>query len=411
MTRRVAVTGIGLVTPVGTTTTHSWQALCRGDSGITTLEDPLIASYPVRIAGRVTGEQPQIDALLSPKEQHKADRFIQLSLLAAVNAIDDAQLLLTDEEKLRTGVYTGVSIGGLGSIVEAAELLADRGMRRISPYLIPKLITNEAAGAVSIRYGLQGPAMSMSSACSSGADAIGQAYRAITSGICDVMIAGGTESVIEPIAIAGFGNMRALAQWDGDPTQASRPFDARRCGFVIAEGAGMLVLEDMDRAVAREATIYAEMVGYAATADAYHTTALHPEGRGARNAIEQAIAQSGAQKNEIGYINAHGTSTKMNDAVESAVIASIFDEHRPLVSSTKSMTGHMLGAAGGVEAGITALALHHRMAPPTINLDTPDKGCALNHVRESAQSFEQEYALSNSFGFGGSNAVLMFKRG
>ena len=265
MTRRVVITGIGMVTPVGATTSQSWDAVSTGRSGIDCVTDERLSEYPIRIAGLVTGEQGQLDQLLSVKDQHRADRFIHLGLIAGTQAVADAGITFSDELKLRTGVYVGVSMGGVNSIITAAQQVNQQGLRRVSPYLIPKSIANQAASALSIRYDLRGPAMSVSSACSSGADAIGQAYRAIMSGHCDVMLAGGTESVVDPMVFAGFGNMRALAHWPGDPTEASRPFDAQRCGFVMAEGAGMLMLEERLHAQRRGATIYAELMGYGAT--------------------------------------------------------------------------------------------------------------------------------------------------
>lgn len=410
MKRRVVVTGIGLVTPVGTTTQHSWQALCQGQSGIGVLDDPAFLSYHIRIAGLVQGEQAALDELLSVKEQRKTDRFTHLGLLAAAQAVAQADATSDVVDRTRAGVYLGVGIGGLASIESAAADVQERGLSRVSPYLIPKAVSNEAASAISIAWNLQGPTLSVSSACSSGADAIGLAYQSIVGGTTDMMVAGGVESVITPLAMAGFGNMRALARWQGDPTHASRPFDEQRCGFVMAEGAGMLVLEEEQAARKRGAHIIAEMVGYGSTSDAHHATAIHPEGRGARAAIASVLAQAGCKPEQVAYVNAHGTSTKMNDAIEAQTINHIFGTHGPLVSSTKSMTGHMLGAAGGVEAGVAILALRDQVAPPTLNLENPDAACQLNHVRGEAKSFTGEYAMSNSFGFGGSNAVLMFKK-
>lgn len=410
MKRRVVVTGVGLVTPLGNTTQSTWEAACAGTSGIAPLHEPEFADYPVRIAGRVTHDQAALEQLLSAKEQRKTDRFTQLGLLAATQAVAQAGGLEQLANRTRAGVYLGVGIGGLATIVAAARDAQERGLSRVSPLLIPKAVSNEAASAISIAWDLQGPTLSVSSACSSGADALGLAYQNIMSGNVDLMVAGGVESVVTPLAMAGFGNMRALARWQGDPTQASRPFDSDRTGFVIAEGAGVLVLEEEQSAQARGADIMAYLSAYGSTADAYHTTAIHPEGRGARAAIAAALAQAECKPEQVSYINAHGTGTKMNDLIESEVIADLFGNSAPLVSSTKSMTGHMLGAAGGVEAGFCVLALRDQLAPPTINLDNPDPACALNHVHHTAQSFDGQYALSNSFGFGGSNAVLLFKK-
>jgi 3-oxoacyl-[acyl-carrier-protein] synthase II len=404
---------LGLVTPTGITTAQTWHALCAGTSGITELHDPLLAEYPVRIAGSVTGEQEALNEVLSPREQDRTDRFIHLAMLAATEAMQQARIEeVAEDTRERAGVYLGVSVGGVHTIVDAVNECARTGVRRVSPFLIPKLINNEGASAISIRWGLKGPVMSVSSACSSGSDAIGQAYQAIMSGQTDLMVAGGAESATTPVTVGGFGNMRALAQWKGVPSQASRPFDAQRCGFVIAEGAGILVLEEYDAARTRGAAIIGEIVGYGCTADAYHTTALHPEGEGGQRAMVSALQQAGVTPDQIGYINAHGTSTRMNDAVETAIIKKVLGEaaYNVAISSTKSMMGHTLGAAGGIEAGIALLALQHQVAPPTINLQTLDPACDLNYTPHKAQSFNGDYALSNSFGFGGSNAVLIMKR-
>ena len=412
--RRVAVTGIGLVSPLGVGTQTSWRAACEGRSGIVTLNDEALAHYPVKIAGRVPPVDEHLSIFLSAKEQNKTDRFSHLALLAAREAIAHANYPdFTDEERARTGVYVGVGIGGIGSIVSAVRNMDSRGLKRVSPYLIPKVISNEAASLISISWDFQGPALSMNSACSSGADALGQAFRAIQSGAVDAMMAGGAESSITPLALAGFGNMRALARNAENPQAASRPFDKDRSGFVLAEGAGILLLEEWERAKRRGATIYAEMVGYGATCDAYHTTALHPEGVGGQRAVKMALEQAQIAPEAVAYINAHGTSTHMNDLVETTVLKKVFGEHayRGLaVSSTKSMTGHMLGAAGGVEAGFVALALHSGVMPPTINLDKPDPACDLDYIPHEARALSGAYALSNSFGFGGSNVVLAFKK-
>ena len=411
--RRVAITGIGLVTPLGISTEQTWRALLAGQSGISSLDDPLLDGYPIRYAGLVQNEQEALDQLLTPKEQNRTDRFIHLAMLAASQAMQQANLpSLSPEEAARAGVYVGVSVGGVHTIVDAVNECARSGVRRVSPFLIPKLINNEGASAISIRWGLKGPVMSVSSACSSGADAIGQAYMSIVSGQTDMMVAGGAESAVTPLTIGGFGNMRALANWQGDPREASRPFDGKRCGFVMAEGAGILVLEELSAAEARGATIIAELVGYGCTADAFHTTALHPDGEGGQRALRSVLHQAGITPEQIGYINAHGTSTRMNDAVETGIIKQVLGDHayQVAISSTKSMTGHMLGAAGGVEAGIAALALQQQIAPPTINLTNPDPACDLNYTPHEAQSFSGEYALSQSFGFGGSNTVLGLKK-
>ena len=416
--QRVVITGIGLVTPVGSDTQTTWQALCAGTSGITLNDRCQLGDYPCRVAGLVRYDQSQIDAIFSPKHQSKTDRFIHLAVLAGDQALRDAGLTKEDPiGRHRCGVYVGVGIGGLTSITQSVVDVQQHGLHRLSPFVIPKVISNQAAGWLSMLWNLQGPVNAVVSACSSGADAIGLAFRAIRDGYADYMVAGGAESCIVPVAIAGFGNMRALSTWQGEPHQASRPFDKQRSGFVLAEGAGILVLEREDLARRRGAHIYAELVGYGASADAYHITAMHPEGRGAVLAVQSALDDARIDTSMIGYINAHGTSTTMNDAVETMVLKKVFgaaiDPHvhdHIVVSSTKSMTGHMLGAAGGVEAAVTALALEAQVFPPTINLDEPDPACDLDYIPHHAREKKVSYALSNSFGFGGSNAVLALKR-
>jgi len=324
---------------------------------------------------------------------------------------------LFPEQRDRFGAYVGVGVGGLSSIVEGGLQLQTQGMRRISPFLLPRVICNQAAGWLSMQWQLQGPITAIVNACSSGADAFGLAFRAIRDGYADYMLTGGTESCITPISIAGFGNMRALTQWSGDPAHASRPFERNRTGCVLAEGAGIVVLERKDLAEKRGASIYAEVVGYGATSDAYHITAMHPEARGSVQAIEQALHDAQIDRSVINYINAHGTATQMNDALETVAIKKVFGDYvdmhnknRCIISSTKSMTGHMLGAAGGVEVALSALALKHQIVPPTINLDESDPVCDLDYVPHEARDASLEYAMSNSFGFGGANSVIVLKR-
>jgi len=415
---QVVITGIGLVTPVGNDAITTWQALIAGKSGISKNDRFSVGDYPCTVAGLVRGEQESLDLLMSQKNQTKADRFIHLAMLAGSQAMRDAGLCETlPEQRDRFGAYIGVGVGGLSSIVDGGLQLQNQGMRRISPFLLPRVISNQAAGWLSMQWQLQGPITAIVNACSSGADALGLAFRAIRDGYADYMLAGGTESCITPVSIAGFGNMRALTQWSGDPAQASRPFERNRSGFVMAEGAGIIVLERKDLAEKRGAQIYAEIVGYGAASDAYHITAMHPDGRGAVTAIEQALQEAQINREKIGYINAHGTATQMNDALETMVIKKVFGNHvdvhnknRCLVSSTKSMTGHMLGAAGGVEAALCALALKHQVVPPTINLDTPDPVCDLDYVPHQARDISMDYALSNSCAFGGGNSAIILKR-
>ncbi len=415
---RVAITGIGLVTPVGLTTQETWQALCEGRSGTSYLQHPDIDSYLYKAVGHVTGEQERLDAIVDKKIQRKTDRFIHLGLMAAHEAMEDAGLSKEfPENRERFGSLVGVGIGGLGIVGETATNLQNRGPKGVSPFSIPKAINNMAPNWLSMAWNLQGPTAALTSACSSGADAFGHAFRMIRDGYADYMLTGGTEACSLPIALVSFGNMRALSAWQGDAKKASRPFDADRTGFVLAEGAGILLLERYDLAEKRGATIYAEAVGYGATADAHHITAMHPEGIGASRAFAQAFDDAGIDRSEIGYVNAHGTGTPMNDAVETTVLKKVFGEHidpsnddHILVSSTKSMTGHMIGATGGAEIAFTALALKHQLVPPTINLDTPDPACDLDYVPHKARQKTMTHAATSSFGFGGGNAVVVLKK-
>lgn len=415
---RVVITGIGLVTPVGNDAPSTWQSLCAGASGITANNQEIFNGCQCRVAGFVRYDQTKLDAIFSAKHQAKTDRFIHLAVLAGDEALRDAGFSETyPSERSRCGVYLGVGIGGISGIAQSLSDVQQYGLHRVSPFVIPKVISNQAAGWLSMLWNLQGPVNAIVSACSSGADAIGLAFRAIRDGYADCMVAGGAESCIVPVAIAGFGNMRTLSMWQGEPTAASRPFDKHRSGFVLAEGAGILILEREDYARKRGAHIYAELVGYGATADAHHITAMHPEGRGAEQAIKYALTDARINTIDIGYINAHGTATVMNDMLETMVLKKVFGQSimpetrdHIVVSSIKSMTGHMLGAAGGVEAVITAIALKAQLFPPTINLDEADPSCDLDYIPHKAQEKKVLYALSNSFGFGGSNAVLALKR-
>jgi 3-oxoacyl-[acyl-carrier-protein] synthase II len=416
---RVVITGIGLVNPLGNDTQTTWQGIIAGRSGIRTIPKEFgLSAYHVTTAGLVTDEQAWLDKVLPAKFHSKTDRFIHLSLIAGHQAMVDSGLDQTvPENRERFGAYVGVGMGGLGSVTEAVRDLDHGGFKKLSPFIIPKTISNLAPAWLSMQWNLQGPITAFTNACSSSADAIGVAFRLIRDGYADYMLAGGAECCTVPIAIVGFGNMRALSTWSGDPAQASRPFDRDRTGFVIAEGAAVLILERLDMAQARGAHIYAELVGYGASADAYHITAMHPEARGAVAAMQHALADANIQPSAIGYINAHGTGTPMNDPTETLALKKVFghliDPSNPehiCVSSTKSMTGHMLGAAGATEAAFTALALQRGILPPTINLDTPDTACDLDYIPHHARQQTIDYALSNSFGFGGGNAVLVIKR-
>lgn len=407
--RRVVVTGLGLVTPLGTGVEKTWKALCAGESGIgrITRFDP--TGYDAQIAGEVKDFDPA--QFIEKKEIKKMDTFIHYAVGASQLAVDDAKLTVAPEEATRVGVYIGSGIGGLGSIEHYHDVLREKGPGRVSPFFIPMTIINLASGQVAIRVGAKGPNSCAVTACATGNHCIGDAYRLIQRDDADVMIAGGAEAAITPLGVAGFASAKALSFRNDDPTKASRPFDKDRDGFVLGEGAGVVVLEELEHARARGARIYAEVIGYAMNSDAYHITAPPEEGEGAVRCMEMALKDAGVAKTDIGYINAHGTST-MADAIETKAIKHVFGEqaYRIPVSSTKSMTGHLLGAAGGIEAVFSILALHHGMLPPTINLDHPDPACDLDYVPNTARPVQTQVVLSNSFGFGGVNACLLFRR-
>ena len=407
--RRVVVTGLGLVTPLGTGVEKTWKALCAGESGIgrITRFDP--TGYDAQIAGEVKDFDPA--QFIEKKEIKKMDTFIHYAVGASQLAVDDAKLKVAPEEATRVGVYIGSGIGGLGSIEHYHDVLREKGPGRVSPFFIPMTIINLASGQVAIRVGAKGPNSCAVTACATGNHCIGDAYRLIQRDDADVMIAGGAEAAITPLGVAGFASAKALSFRNDDPTKASRPFDKDRDGFVLGEGAGVVVLEELEHARARGARIYAEVIGYAMNSDAYHITAPPEEGEGAVRCMEMALKDASVAKTDIGYINAHGTST-MADAIETKAIKHVFGEqaYRIPVSSTKSMTGHLLGAAGGIEAVFSILALHHGILPPTINLDHPDPACDLDYVPNTARSVQTQVVLSNSFGFGGVNACLLFRR-
>ena len=407
--RRVVVTGLGLVTPLGTGVEKTWKALCAGESGIgrITRFDP--TGYDAQIAGEVKDFAPA--QFIEKKEIKKMDTFIHYAVGASQLAVDDAKLKVVPEEATRVGVYIGSGIGGLGSIEHYHDVLREKGPGRVSPFFIPMTIINLASGQVAIRVGAKGPNSCAVTACATGNHCIGDAYRLIQRSDADVMIAGGAEAAITPLGVAGFASAKALSFRNDNPTKASRPFDKDRDGFVLGEGAGVVVLEELEHARARGARIYAEVIGYAMNSDAYHITAPPEEGEGAVRCMEMALKDAGVAKTDIGYINAHGTST-MADAIETKAIKHVFGEqaYRIPVSSTKSMTGHLLGAAGGIEAVFSILALHHGVLPPTINLDHPDPACDLDYVPNTARLVKTQVVLSNSFGFGGVNACLLFRR-
>jgi 3-oxoacyl-[acyl-carrier-protein] synthase II len=410
LSRRVVITGIGLVSSVGIGTEANWTALLRGCSGIATIKRFDVSQFSTQIAGEVKGFDPL--AFIGKKDVKKMDVFIHYALAASEFAIVDSAIDITPELAPRVGVFIASGIGGFGTIEREHKAYLEGGPRRISPFFIPSAIINLASGQVSIRFGAKGPNCATCTACSASAHAIGDAWEIIRRGTADVMIAGGSEAAITPMGVGGFGAMRALSTRNDAPSRASRPFDRDRDGFVIGEGAGVVILEALDRAQARGARIYAEVVGYGMSGDAFHMTGQPEDGEGAVRSMQAALESAGVAGDVVQYINAHGTSTPINDPNETFAIKRCFGDHayKLAVSSTKSMTGHLLGAAGGLEAGITALAIHHQILPPTINLDSPDPRCDLDYVPNVARPASVTYALSNSFGFGGTNASLLFRR-
>jgi 3-oxoacyl-[acyl-carrier-protein] synthase II len=408
--RRVAVTGIGLVSPVGVGTTSTWQGVLAGRSGIGPLSKIDPEPYPCKIAGEVKGFEPE--QFLDKKDVKKTDTFIQFALAASQFAVDDAGFTIDSANAERVAVVIGSGIGGLPLIEKMHDVMLEKGASRVSPFFIPGLITNMAAGQVSIRFGARGPNTCPATACTTGLHAIGDAFRLIQHGYADAAIAGGAEAVITPLALAGFSAMRALSLRNDQPEKASRPWDRDRDGFVVGEGAGIVILEELEAARARRARLYAEVVGYGMSGDAYHISAPHPEGEGAGRVMAAALVDAGLEPSAVGYINAHGTSTPLGDLAEVMAIKRVFGEHayRLAVSSTKSCTGHLLGAAGGLEAGILALSIFEQKLPPTINLDHPDEGCDLDFVPHRARSVPLEVGLTNSFGFGGTNGALLMRR-
>jgi 3-oxoacyl-[acyl-carrier-protein] synthase II len=409
---RVVITGIGLVTPVGIGTQEAWKALLAGQNGIAPITLFDCSTFRVRIAGEVKGWEPT--NWIERKKLKEMDRFTELALGAASMAVSDAKLELTDEARPRAGCFVGVGIGGLFTLEKTKETLMTKGPTKVSPYSIPGIIANLAAGQVSIAHGLRGPSYCTTSACSSGAHAIGEASEWIRRGRCDVMVAGGAEATITPVGIAGFEAMHALSKRNDDPSQACRPFDKGRDGFVCGEGSGMLVLESLSRAKARGARIYAEVNGYGASSDAYHLTQPAPNGEGAQRAMLMALEDAKVAPDTIDYINAHGTSTQVGDIEESRAIAKVFGAHatdkKLWVSSTKSMMGHLLGAAGAVETAICALTIAEGRVAPTINLTNQDPDCPLDYVANTERERRVRRAMNNSFGFGGTNCTLVLTR-
>ena len=410
MKRRVVVTGVGMITPVGLDTEATWEGLVSGKSGIGPITQFDDKTIPTQIAGEIHGFEPE--RYIELKEIKKMDRFIHLAIAASQMAMDTAGLKITAENAERIGIMVSAGMGGLPAIEKYYKIYLERGFRKITPFFIPMLIINEAAGILSIRYGAKGPNICVVTACATGTHSIGEAYRTIERGDADAMITGGTESCICPLGVGGFNAMKALSTRNHEPQRASRPFDIDRDGFIMGEGSGIVVLESMESALARGARVFAEVIGYGASGDAYHITAPAPNGEGAARCMKLAIKDSGIAPTEMGYINAHGTSTKFGDELESIAIKNVFGDYayQIPVSSTKSMTGHLLGAAGGVEAVISILALDRGVLPPTINLDNPDPECDLDYIPNKARRVQVDVAMSNSFGFGGTNACLIFKR-
>jgi 3-oxoacyl-[acyl-carrier-protein] synthase II len=410
VSRRVAITGIGLVSSVGIGTAATWDGLIAGRSGVGPITKFDAEKFDARIAAEVKGFDPL--QFVEKKEVKKIDVFIQYAIAASQFAVDDSGLTIGPDNATRVGVFIASGIGGFSTIEREHTKLMEGGPGKISPFFIPAAIINLAAGHVSIRFGAKGPNLATCTACSASAHALGDAYHVIKRGDADAMIAGGSEAAITPMGVGGFAAMRALSTRNDDPTRASRPFDAGRDGFVIGEGAGVLVLEELASARARGARIYAEVVGYGASGDAFHITAPCEDADGAVRSMQAALRNAAVGPAVVQYINAHGTSTPLNDRLETLAIKRCFgDRARALaISSTKSMTGHTLGAAGAIEGGITALAIHHQMMPPTINLETPDPECDLDYVANASRAASITYAMSNSFGFGGTNASLLLKR-
>ncbi len=408
--RRVVVTGIGVVSPLGVTTEQNWASLIAGQSGIGPITRFDASEFPVRFAGEARGFDPA--AHIDKKEIKRLDLFAQFAVAAADMALQDAGLVIKPEEADRAGVLIGVGMGGIQTVETAVKSFLESGLKRLTPFLIPRLIANMAPGQISIRYGLKGVNYTTTSACASGGHAVGEAYRLLRYGYQDLMLAGGAEAAITPLGVGGFAVMRALSVRNEDPQRASRPFDRGRDGFVMAEGSCVMVMEPLENAKARGSRIYGEVVGYAANSDAFHITQPAPEGRGAADCMQLVLNDAQMNPGEVDYINAHGTSTPYNDVNETLAIKHVFGSHaaKLAVSSTKSMTGHTLGAAGAIEAAYTILALHHGIIPPTINYEEPDEECDLDYVPNEARRTDLRVAISNSFGFGGTNACLAFRK-
>lgn len=410
MKRRVVITGVGMITPLGTGNEKSWNNLIEGRSGLRKITHFDPDNLPCQIAGEVPDFE--IDRFIEIKEQKKMDRFIHFGLSAATLAMDDAGLEVTEDNADRIGVIVGSGIGGLSAIEHYKQILLEKGPKRVSPFFIPMTIINLTSGQISIRFGVRGPNSAVATACATGTHSIGDAFKMIQHGVADAMICGGTEAVITPLGIAGFTSMKALSTKNTEPEKASRPFDRDRDGFVMGEGAGVLIIEELEHALKREARVYAELIGYGLNSDAYHITSPSPNGEGAAKCMGYALKDAGISPDDVDYINAHGTSTKYGDELETSAIKKVFGSHayKLCLSSTKSMIGHLLGASGGVEAAICALSIQRGIVPPTINLDNPDTECDLDYVPHKARALDVNIAMSNSFGFGGTNACIILKR-
>jgi 3-oxoacyl-[acyl-carrier-protein] synthase II len=408
--RRVVITGLGMVTPVGLDTESSWEGLIKGRSGISSITQFNDKAIPTQIAGEIHGFEAE--KYIEPKEIKKMDRFIHLALAAGHMAMEMSGLAITQENAAHVGVMVSSGMGGLPAIERVHDAYREKGYRRITPFFIPMSIINEVAGQLSIRFGAKGPNISVVTACASGTHSIGDAFKWIQRGDADAMIAGGTESCICPLGVGGFNAMKALSTRNHEPERASRPFDTERDGFIMGEGSGLVVLEELGLALKRGARIYAEVIGYGASADAYHISTPAPNGEGAARCMNMAIRDAGIAPTDLGYINAHGTSTKYGDELETIAIKAVFGDHahKIPISSTKSMTGHLLGAAGGVEAVASILALDRGILPPTINLENPDPECDLDYIPNNARNLQVDTVMTNSFGFGGTNACLVFRK-
>jgi 3-oxoacyl-[acyl-carrier-protein] synthase II len=410
LNRRVVITGLGLITPLGIGADESWAALCAGKSGIDEIRQFDTSDFQTKIAAEVKGFKPE--DFMPQKEAKRIQPFIAFAIAAARMALEDSGLKIDASNENRVGVLTGCGLGGLDALEKNTLILRDKGPKRVSPFFIPTMIGNMAPGMISIHLGPKGPNSSVATACAAGTHAVGDAFKIIQRGGADAMVTGGVESVITPTCIAGFGAMKALSTRNDDPQKASRPFDRDRDGFVVGEGSGIMIIESLEHALERGAKIYGEIIGYGMSGDGYHMTSPPPGGEGAVRCMAAAIEDAGISYNQIDYINAHGTSTPLNDLYETRAIKTVFKEyaHSLAISSTKSMTGHLLGGAGGIESVFTALTIYNSIIPPTINFENPGEECDLDYVPNTARKADVNIAMSNSFGFGGTNAALIIKK-